>query len=136
MAEFKLNIGDPKSKKTLKKEVKDDEAEAFLGLKIGDKVSGKSFGYDGYEFEITGGSDHIGLPMRRDVQGTTRKKILIVSGTGIRKNREGRKIRKSMAGNTIFSKTSQINLKVLKQGKAPLFEEEKPAEAPAEDKKD
>ncbi len=132
MAEFKLNIGDPKSKKTLKKDVKDAEAEVFLGKKIGDKVKGDSFGLSGYEFEVTGGSDYAGFPMRKDVLGTARKKILIVSGTGIRKNVDGRKLRRNIAGNTIHSRTAQINLKVLKQGKTPLFEEEKAAEAKEE----
>lgn len=136
MAEFKLNIGDPTSKKTKKHEVKEDEAEIFLGKKIGDKVSGTTFGFDGYEFEVTGGSDYTGVPMRRDVMGTARKRILIVSGTGIRKNRHGRKVRKMMAGNTVYEKTAQINLKVLKAGKTPLFEEPKAEEpAPAEEAK-
>ena len=133
MAEFKLNIGDPKIKKTLKKEVKDNEAEIFLQKKIGDKVQGNSFGLEGYEFEITGGSDYAGFPMRKDVQGGTRKKILIVKGTGIRKNRDGRKIRKTVAGNAITSKTAQINLKVLKHGKTSLFEEPKTEQAPTKE---
>ncbi len=135
MAEFKLNIGDPKSKKTLKKDVKDAEAEGFLGKKIGDKVKGDSFGLTGYEFEVTGGSDYAGFPMRKDVIGTARKKILIVGGTGIRKNVDGRKVRRNIAGNTIHSRTAQINLKVAKQGKTPLFEEEKAEEAPAQEEK-
>ncbi|MCF7872273.1 30S ribosomal protein S6e [Candidatus Woesearchaeota archaeon] len=131
MAEFKLNIGDPKSKKSLKKEVKDDEAEVFIGKIIGETIKGDLFSMEGYEFQIMGGSDYTGVPMRKDVMGTARKKILIVSGTGIRKNRKGRKVRKTMAGNTIHEKTAQINLKVLKEGKTPLFEEPK-AEATTE----
>lgn len=134
MAEIKLNIGDPKSKKTLKKDIKDNETEIFLGKKIGDKVNGETFGLAGYEFEITGGSDYTGTPMRKDVQGEQRKKVLIVSGTGIRKNVDGRKKRKLVAGNTVHAKTAQINLKVLKHGKQPLFEEAPAAEEkPAED---
>lgn len=125
MAEFKLNIGDPKSKKTIKKDVKDAEADVFLGKKIGDKVKGDSFGLPGYEFEITGGSDFTGTPMRKDIQGVSRKKILIVSGVGIRKNRKGRRVRRNLAGNTIYEKTAQVNLKATKQGSTPLFEESK-----------
>lgn len=134
MSEFKLNIGDPKSKKTLKKEVKDAEATVFIGKKIGDKIKGESFGYEGYEFELRGGSDNAGFPMRKDVQGSHRKKILIVSGIGIRKNRAGRKVRRTVAGNTVHEdNTAQINLKVLKAGKAALFEEAKPEEEPKKD---
>lgn len=133
MAEFKLNIGDPKSKKTIKKDIKDDEAEALIGKSMGDTVKGDSFGFEGYEFLITGGSDYTGTPMRKDVIGTARKKVLIVSGTGIRKNRPGRKVRRTVAGNTVYEKTAQINLKVTKHGKVSLFEEPK-VKAPAEEK--
>lgn len=125
MAELKLNIGDPKSKKTLQKDAKDAEAEAFMGKKIGETVTGEAIDLPGYEFEITGGSDSTGFPMRKDVQGTARRKILIVSGTGIRKNVKGRKIRKTVAANTIHPKTAQVNLKVTNWGKTPLFEEPK-----------
>ena len=40
MVQFKLVIGDPKTGKTMQKEVKDETAQAFLGLKIGDTVKG------------------------------------------------------------------------------------------------
>ncbi|MFA6072758.1 MAG: S6e family ribosomal protein [Candidatus Woesearchaeota archaeon] len=122
MAEVKLNIGDPKSKKTITKTVDETAAQVFISKKIGDKVNGDSFDLHGYEFEITGGSDNAGFPMRKDVKGIARKKILIVSGTGLRHNIKGRKVRKSVAGNTIYAKTAQINLKVLKHGSTPLFE--------------
>ena len=123
MAEIKLNIGDPKSKKTITKAIADNAADVFMNKVLGDKVAGDSIDLPGYEFEITGGSDNAGFPMRRDVKGTARKKILIVGGVGLRQNIKGRKVRKSVAGNTIYAKTAQINLKVIKHGKTPLFEE-------------
>ena len=132
--EFKINIGDPKTKKTVQKVVSGKEAEALLKKKIGEKISGDAIGFAGYEFEITGGSDYCGFPMRRDVRGNARKKVLIVGGVGIRKNVRGRKIRKTVAGNTIYSKTAQINLKVLKHGEKPLIEEKKEGEAKGEAK--
>ncbi len=120
MATFKLNIGNPEDKKTYKAEVSDEQAEALIGLKIGDTVKGDLIGYEGYEFLITGGSDYCGFPMRKDVQGTQRKRILIVRGVGTRQKEKGRRIRKTVAGNTIYDKTAQINLKVIKKGKKPL----------------
>lgn len=120
MTEFKLSIGNPKTKKTYKKDVSGDEAKEFLSKKIGDKILGNKLGFTGYEFEVTGGSDASGFPMRKDVNGTARKKILITKSIGNRKGRKGMRIRKSVAGNTIHSKTTQINLKVLKEGKTPL----------------
>ena len=57
MAEFKLTLNDPKTGKAYKKEVKDQNAKVFLGKKIGDPIKGESIDMQGYEFEITGGSD-------------------------------------------------------------------------------
>lgn len=120
MVEFKLVISDPKTGKSYMREVKDKPANALTGLKIGDKVSGNKIELDGYEFEITGGSDYCGFPMRRDVEGTARKKVLIVGGVGLKSKRKGMKRRRTVAGNTIAKNTSQINLKILKYGKGKL----------------
>ena len=138
MVDFKLTIGDLKSGKAYKKDVSGDEAEAFLGKKIGDKITGSKVGFAGYEFEITGGSDSSGFPMRKDVSGTARKRILLVSGLGTRHKRKGMKKRKLVAGNMIHTKTTQINLKVLKSGKTPLGEAPTVEAAPkeAEEKKE
>ena len=119
MAEFKLVIG-LKSGKCVQKEAKDAAAKKLIGMKIGDKVKGEDVGLDGYEFEITGGSDYCGFPMRKDVQGAARKKILAVVGIGLKKKGKGVRQRKTVCGNTIHAKTSQVNLKVLKEGKEKL----------------
>lgn len=120
MAEFKLVISDPKKGKSYQKEVKEKEASSLVGLKIGSKVSGDKIELAGYEFEISGGSDNCGFPMRKDLEGTARKKILIVGGVGLHSKRKGMKKRKTVAGNTISNSTSQINMKILKYGKAEL----------------
>lgn len=122
MADFKVVLNDPKSGKSAQREIKDDVAKKFIGLKIGDTVKGELLDLTGYEFEITGGSDYAGFPMRKDVQGTGRKKILAVQGTGLKKKAKGIKQRKTVCGNTIHAKIVQINLKAVKQGKQPLVE--------------
>jgi len=117
MAEFKIVISDQKTGKSYQREVKDKPAEAFLGKKIGDTISGDSIELAGYEFLITGGSDYCGFPMRKDVEGILRKKILTTQGIGVKTDRKGMRVRKRVAGNTIHSKTTQINLKILKHGR-------------------
>ncbi len=136
MTAFKIVIGTKKGK-CLQKELSEDESSNFIGKKIRDTISGDLLGFLGYEFEITGGSDNCGFPMRRDVDGTSRKKIFAVKGIGLKKKGKGVKVRKTVAGNTINEKTSQINLKVLKEGKQPLIEEKKEESkgAKAEEKK-
>ena len=81
MANFKIVISDPKTRKAYQKEV-DETHSGLAGKKLGDMVSGSSLGLVGYELEITGGSDKQGFPMRRDVEGTVRKKILIALPPG------------------------------------------------------
>ena len=122
MAQFKIVIG-AKTGKCYQKEVKEPESNVFVGKKIGDIIKGDSFGLSGYEFEIRGGSDDAGFPMRKDVQGPVRKKILAVEGEGIRKAGKGLKRRKTVFGNTISARIVQINLKVVKEGKEKMGED-------------
>ena len=116
MTTFKLVLGFNNGS-CFQREVKEADADYFLGKKIGDKVQGTHFGLDGYEFLITGGSDYAGFPMRRDVDGAARKRIFAVEGIGLKKRGKGVKYRFTVAGKTVHEKTAQINLKVLKEGK-------------------
>ncbi len=150
MPSYKLVISDPKTGLTVQREVKDPEAKAFMGKKIGDALKGDAFGLAGYEFMVTGGSDYCGFPMRKDVSGIARKRILAVSGVGVKKHGKGVKQRKTVCGNVIYAKTVQINLRADKLGKDNIFAEvesklkekkgkkEKPAkeEKKAEEKKE
>ena len=67
MASFKLCISDPATGKTFQKEVKEGMAKPFIGINIGETVTGDNFELAGYEFKITGGSDYCGFPMRRGI---------------------------------------------------------------------
>ncbi len=120
---LKLNIGDPKSKRTIQAELDDQASAALKGKRLGDTFKGEAIDKPGYEFRITGGSDNAGFPMRNDVEGEGRKKILITHGVGNRERRKGMRLRRTLAGNTIGQNTVQVNVKVTKQGKQPLFEE-------------
>ena len=127
MAEFKLVIGDPKTGKSTQIIVTDDNADKLNGKKIGDKIKGELLDFPGYEFEITGGADYCGFPMRKDIEGPVRKKVMLVSGVGIRNKEKGIRKRKTVCGNTIHDRITQISMKILKHGKKPLV-----VEAPSE----
>jgi len=120
MTDFRLVISNPKTGISVQKELKDPASKKLIGMKISDKVKGELIDMTGYEFEITGGSDNCGFPMRKDVSGSARKRILAVSGIGIKSKIAGMKTRKSVCGNTIHAKIVQINLKVIKEGKEPI----------------
>ncbi len=151
MASFKLCISDPSSGKTFQREVKDTMARPFIGLNIGETIKGDNFEMNGYEFQITGGSDYCGFPMRRGILGL-RKKISILGGVGFSGDSKGIKKRKTVCGHKIHERISQVNLKVVKQGQKKLAEifgvpeepkkekaaakEEKPKEHKSEEKKE
>jgi len=113
MPELKLVINDPKSGKSYSKALDADLA----GRKIGEKIDGKLVGLTGYELILTGGSDKSGFPMRKSIEGPNRKSALLGSGTGVHVKRKGIKVRKTVRGNTIGNKISQVHLKITKPGK-------------------
>jgi len=151
MVSFKLCIADPKKGRAYQKEVKDAEAQPFLGINIGETIKGDSIGIPGFEFTITGGSDKCGFPMRHGILGV-RKKITMYGGVGfrgkariVRKGRKGKRLpglkrRKTVCGHKINESISQINMRVMKEGAKPLNEtlgiEDKVKESKAEQKKD
>ena len=118
---FKIVISDPKTRKAYQKDV-EKETSGLLGKKIGETFSGNLIGLQGYELQITGGSDNDGFPMRADVEGTARKKILLSSPPGFHPKKKGQRKRKSVRGNTISLDISQINVKVVKYGEKSLDE--------------
>lgn len=115
MASFKLNIADTKTGKCYKKEIKDQQASPFIGLKIKESIKGDAFDMPGYEFILTGGSDYCGFPMRSGILGT-RKKISLLGGVGFKGAAKGIKKRKTVCGHKINNQIVQINLKVTKEG--------------------
>jgi len=115
---MQIVISDPKTGKAYKVDGKDTEASAlFIGKRIGDVVDADILGLGGYVLEITGGSDKEGMPMRKDVSGTVRKRILITSPPGYRPKEKGKRRRKSVRGNEISSEISQINVQIKEYGR-------------------
>lgn len=125
---YKLNIsgGSEGPGKGLSKLIEIDEKRfRFENLKIGDTIKGGLIGFPNYEFQITGGSDASGFPMRRDVHGPVKKKILVSKrGIGYKPIRKGQKKRKTVRGNEITYDMTLINLKIIKYGEAELFKSE------------
>ena len=111
-----------KDGKTYQKELSDDEKEGIIGKEIGDKVNGELFGMSGYVFEIRGGSDKDGFPMRPDVAGSVRVKPLLSRGIGLRSKRKGYRRRKTVVGRVISDSIAQVNVKVVKYGDKPIEE--------------
>ena len=125
---YKLNISGGKEGigKGLSKLIEIDEKKfRFEGMKVGDIIKGGLIGFPNYEFKITGGSDSSGFPMRKDVHGPVKKKILVAKrGIGYKPLRKGQKRRKTVRGNEVTYDMTLINLMVVKYGEAELFKKE------------
>ena len=138
---FRFVINEPKTRKSFQKDI---DAPALLGQKIGDKFSGDLIGLGGFSLQITGGSDKEGFPMRPEIPGQVRKKILITGPPGFHPKKEGQRKRKFVCGNEISERIMQVNCKVVEGegdigtilGIAPKPPKEKKEEAkPVEEKK-
>ncbi len=119
MPELNLVIGD-KTGKSYSKKLEDNSA--LIGTRVGETIKGELVGLSGYEFKITGGSNDAGFPMRIEINVAGKKKIYARKGVGIKTKHKGNFIRKTVAGNSVYSKTSQLNLAVVKSGKNSLEE--------------
>ena len=122
LTNFKLTISDIKGK-SLSKELKDNDANPLLGLQLGNETDATIVGLTG-KLKLTGGSDKSGVPMRNDIHGAARKRVLLSKGVGLQDAETGQRTRKLMRGNTISEEIYQINCK---------FDGELPTEAPVED---
>ncbi len=129
MATFKFVIADKGKCYQIEKD--QNECEEIIGLKIGDKFEGSIIGLDGYILEIRGGTDKDGFPMRPDIEGIGKKRILIGKSIGFRGKKrikkklvkiKGLRRRKTVRGNTIGKHIVQINCKVVKYGDKPIEE--------------
>jgi len=122
---FKINIAN--NGKTWKLEV---EAPALEGKAIGDKIDGKVLKpeLEGYELEITGGSDKAGFPMYSKAEGVGLSRVLFTKGWGFSaRTKEGKlpkgiRKRKTVRGRVISEAVVQINMNVLKKGNKKLEE--------------
>jgi len=138
MVEFKIVIGDSKTKRAFKSELKSPDAEQLLGKKIGDIFRGELINLPGFEFTITGGSDKAGFPLYSDLEGQGKRKLILKKGcVGFRepKKFKGIRVRKLVRGNTIAPDTVQINCKITKWAEGTDLMKhfnvvEKPKEAP------
>ncbi|WP_456328147.1 30S ribosomal protein S6e [Archaeoglobus sp.] len=123
MVEFKVVISDPKTGRAYQKVVSGANANKLIGKQIGDVINGTLVDLPpDYELQITGGSDKDGFPMRPDLPGSGRRRLLLSGGVGYNPKEKGVRRRKTVRGRVISADIVQINMKVVKHGKIPLEE--------------
>ncbi len=120
MVQFTAVISDPKTGKSYQTVVSGHHANSLIGKKIGDEFDGIFVGLPGYKLVVRGGSDRDGFPMRRDLPGPKRRKVLVSKSTGYRKDESGVRRRRHLRGRTISPEIVQINLKISAHGSKPI----------------
>lgn len=121
--EFKVVISDPSTGRAYQKVVSGANANKLIGKEVGDVINGTIVELPpDYELQITGGSDKDGFPIRPDIPGPVRKRILLSGGVGYRPKEKGVRKKKMVRGRVITRDIVQINMKVVKHGKVPLEE--------------
>jgi small subunit ribosomal protein S6e len=119
-----------------KVEIEDAQLRPLVGTRIGQVIDGSLAGMQGYKLKFTGGTDKDGVPMRPDVHGSARARIVLSGGVGFKPTEKGMQKRKVVRGNTISAETSFLNFSVVeapKGKKAPKPEPEAEPEAPVEE---
>ena len=114
MVEFKIVVNDTKTGKSHNIVVSGHHANSLIGKKIHDEVDGIFVSLPGYKLQITGGTDKNGFPMRKDLPGTVRRRLLLSESLGFKPKDSGVRKKKSVRGNTIHQDVVQINMMVIK----------------------
>lgn len=123
MAKFKIIISDPDSGTSKTVELEESRTVPLIGRRVGEVLDGAIVGLSGHKVQITGGSDKDGFPMRPNVHGGVRRKVILGGGVGFNPKDEGQRRRKMVRGNVITDEIVQINMKIMEKPKK--AEEEK-----------
>ena len=122
MAKFKLIISDPKAGRSKTVEVEEARAVPLLGKRIGETIDGSIADLPKVKLQVTGGTDRDGFPMRWDVHGGVKARVVISEGPGFHPRRKGERRRKTVRGDTITEDIAQVNMKVV-EGSLPAESE-------------
>ena len=115
MAKFKVIVSDPKDGTSKVVEVEDTRATPLIGRKIGETVDGSVVDLPAHKVQIMGGSDRDGVPMRGNVHGGVRRRVVLSGGTGFSPQRKGQRKRKTVRGSVITDEIVQINMKIVER---------------------
>jgi small subunit ribosomal protein S6e len=119
MAKFKVILSDPQTGTSKVVELEEARAAPFIGRKIGETMDGAAVDMPSTKVKIMGGSDKDGVPMRPDVHGGVRRKVVLSGGVGFNPTKGGERRRKAVRGNVITDEIVQLNMKIVEQPNKP-----------------
>ena len=110
MAKFKVIISDPQTGTSKVVELEEARAVPFIGRKIGETMDGAVVDLPAHKLQIKGGSDKDGVPMKPNVHGGVRRKIVLSKGVGFKGGKKGERRRKAVRGNIITDERLRTNI--------------------------
>jgi small subunit ribosomal protein S6e len=128
MAKFKVIVSDPQAGTSKVVELEESRAAPFIGRKLGETLDGSAVDLPAHTVQILGGSDKDGVPMRGNVHGGIRRRVVLSGGAGFAPKKSGERRRKTVRGNIITDEIVQLNLKITERPAKPA--EAKPEQAP------
>ncbi len=128
-----LIISDPETGTSQKVELEDARMAPIMGRRIGEVIDGTVADLAGYKIQLTGGTDKDGIPMRPDVHGGVKARVVLSGGVGFKPKKKGDRKRVVVRGNTVSVDTTFLNFKIVekpkgKKKKAKKAEAEQPPE--------
>jgi small subunit ribosomal protein S6e len=127
MAKFKVIVSDPQAGTSKVVELEESRAAPFIGRKLGETLDGSVVDLPAHTIQILGGSDKDGVPMRGNVHGGIRRRVVLSGGAGFKAKKSGERRRKTVRGDIITDEIVQINLKIVERPAKPV--EAKPEQA-------
>jgi len=117
LAKFKIIISDPETGTSKTVEIEETRAVPLIGRRMGEIVDGSIVELPGHKLQITGGSDKDGFPMRPNVHGGVRRRVILGGGVGFNPQDKGERQRKTVRGNVITDEIVQVNMKIVEKPK-------------------
>lgn len=127
-----LIISDPETGTSQKVELEDARMAPIMGRRIGEVIDGTVADLAGHKIQLTGGTDKDGIPMRPDVHGGVKARIVLSGGVGYKPKNKGERKRVVVRGNTVSADTTFLNFKIVEKpkGRKKKAKEPKPEPEP------
>ena len=119
MAKIKVIVSDPEAGTSKVVELEEARAAPFIGRRLGETIDGSAVDLPAHTVQILGGSDKDGVPMRGNVHGGVRRRVVLSGGAGFSPNKKGERRRKTVRGNVITDEIAQINMKIVERPAKP-----------------
>ena len=127
-----LIISDPETGTSQKVELEDARMAPIMGRRIGEIIDGTVADLAGYKIQLTGGTDKDGIPMRPDVHGGVKARIVLSGGVGYKPKKKGERKRVVVRGNTVSVDTTFLNFKIVEKPKGQKKKAKEPEPEPEE----